>query len=73
MEQHRVMSWPHASEVVETWTVRHVMSAPVHIVAPAAGVKELVRTLREHGISDARNTALEPTNLLALVEVRQRR
>jgi len=51
MEQHRVMSWPHASEVVESWTVRHVMSAPVHIVAPAAGVRELVRTLREHGIS----------------------
>ena len=45
------MGWAHASEVGESWTVRHVMSAPVHIAAPATGVRELVRALRGHGIS----------------------
>lgn len=37
--------------VGEGWTVRQVMSAPVHSAAPTTGVKQLVRTLREYGIS----------------------
>ena len=43
--------WGRTSEVVESWTVRQVMSAPVRTVAPATGVKQLVHTLREYWIS----------------------
>lgn len=46
-----MMGCSHTPGVGEGWTVRQVMSVPVHSAAPATGVKQLVRTLREHRIS----------------------